>query len=100
MNIPTSEAPDPKLGHKEEGRTICVHSLAVLPQFQKRGLGKTLMLAYIQRLESQGVADRLALISHEELIPYYEGLGFENQGKSEAQFGGECLQILIVLYSH
>lgn len=88
MNIPTSDNQDPKLGHKEEGRTVCIHSLAVLPEYQKRGLGKTLMTAYIQRMETHGVADRLALIAHEELIPYYEGLGFENKGKSEAQFGG------------
>ena len=88
MNFPSSDAPDPKLGHKEEGRTVCIHSLAVLPEYQKRGLGKTLMMAYIQRMEAHGVADRLALIAHEELIPYYEGLGFENKGKSEAQFGG------------
>ena len=47
-----------------------------------------MMKAYIQRMESQGVADRLALIAHEALIPYYEGFGFENRGKSEAKFGG------------
>lgn len=88
MKIPSSDNPDPKLGHKEEGRTVCIHSLAVLPQYQKRGLGKTLVMAYVQRMEQQGVADRLALIAHEELIPYYESLGFENQGKSDAQFGG------------
>ena len=88
MDIPSSDSPDPKLGHKEEGRTICIHSLAVLPEFQKRGLGKTLVTAYVQRMEQQGVADRLALIAHEELIPYYEKFGFENRGKSDAQFGG------------
>ena len=88
MNIPTTDPPDPKLGHKEEGRTICIHSLAVLPQYQRRGLGKTLMKAYLQRMESHDVADRAALIAHEELIPYYEKLGFENKGKSEAQFAG------------
>ena len=91
MNIPergSKEPPDPKIGHKEEGRTVCIHSLAVLPQYQRRGLGKTLMKSYIQRMESQGVADRAALIAHEALIPYYEALGFENLGESAAQFGG------------
>ena len=88
MNIPASDSSDPKLGHKEEGRTICIHSLAVLPQYQRRGLGKTLMKAYIQRMESHDVGNRAALIAHEELIPYYESLGFENKGKSDAQFGG------------
>jgi GNAT superfamily N-acetyltransferase len=85
---PKASTPDPTLGHKEDGRTICIHSLAVLPQYQRRGLGKTLMEAYIQRIESHGVADRLALIAHEHLIPYYESFGFVNKGKSECQFGG------------
>lgn len=86
MEIPTPNTPE--AGHREEGRTICIHSLAVLPEYQKKGLGKTLTKAYIQRMESHGVADRLALIAHEALIPYYEGFGFQNKGKSKAQFGG------------
>lgn len=76
------------LGHKEAGRTICVHSLAVLPEYQGKGLGKTLMKAYIQRMESHGVADRVALIAHEGLIKYYEGFGYVNKGKSAVKFGG------------
>ena len=90
MKIPTSatDPPDPKVGHKEGGRTVCIHSLAVLPEYQRRGLGRTLMKAYLQRMESHGVADRAALIAHEQLIPYYENLGFESKGKSDAQFGG------------
>ncbi len=86
MAIPdpaSSEPEDPKIGHKETGRTLCVHSLAVLPQYQKRGLGKTLLKAYLQRMETQGVADRVAIIAHEELIPYYENFGFKNLGKSK-----------------
>lgn len=90
MAVPedSSKATDPKIGHKEQGRTLCIHSLAVLPAYQKRGLGKTLLKAYIQRMESQGVADRIALIAHDELIPYYEALGFRSLGKSKAQFAG------------
>ena len=88
MDIPKPDSPDPKLGHKEEGRTVCVHSLAVLPGYQGRGLGKTLMKAFLQRIESHGVADRVALIARESIIPYYEKLGFVNKGKSEVQFAG------------
>ncbi|WPG99395.1 Hypothetical protein R9X50_00220900 [Acrodontium crateriforme] len=85
---PTSTNDNSKLGHQETGRTICIHSLAVLPEFQSRGLGRTLMKAYLQRMEGQGVADRAALITHEPLIPYYESLGFVNQGPSPCKFGG------------
>ena len=79
---------DPHLGHKEEGRTICLHSLAVLPEYQNQGLGKTLVLSYIQRIQSAGVVDRIALLTYDRLVPFYERLGFEYRGKSKAQYGG------------
>lgn len=76
------------IGHNELGTTLAIHSLAVLPTYQNRGLGKTLMRAYIQRMESHGIAERLALIAHKELVPYYESLGFRCLGESRAEFGG------------
>jgi len=33
--------------HKDEGRTILIHSLAVLPQYQHLGLGRTLMESFL-----------------------------------------------------
>ncbi|PNS16331.1 Histone acetyltransferase Tip60 [Sphaceloma murrayae] len=74
-------------GHKEHGRTICIHSLAVLPDFQGRGLGRLLLRSYIQRMESSGVADRIAIIAHKELVGFYEGMGFESRGQSKVTFG-------------
>ncbi|KAF2774497.1 acyl-CoA N-acyltransferase [Teratosphaeria nubilosa] len=88
MAIPPPNTTNPNIGHKEEGRTICIHSLAVLPEYQRRGLGATLMRAYLQRIESHGVADHVALIAHDYLIAFYEKFGFVNKGRSEAQFGG------------
>lgn len=52
-------------GHQEAGRTIVLHSVAILPQFQGRGLGRVLMQAYIQQINGAGIADRLALIAHD-----------------------------------
>ncbi|KAM3420030.1 hypothetical protein BST61_g3340 [Cercospora zeina] len=88
MAIPTAETPDPNFGNKPEGRTVCIHSLAVLPEYQRRSLGSTLMKAYLHRLKTQSVADRAAIIAHDHLIPYYERFGFKNLGPSKAQFGG------------
>lgn len=53
------------VGHRDGGRTICVHSLGVLPSFQSHGLGRTLMMAYMQQMSGAGIADRIALIAHE-----------------------------------
>ncbi|RMY71779.1 hypothetical protein D0862_14562 [Hortaea werneckii] len=86
---PSSTPSDSSSGpHKEEGRTILIHSLAVLPQYQNLGLGRTLMESFLQRTEALGVADRAALITHEKLIPYYEKFGFQNKGLSECRFAG------------
>lgn len=75
-------------GHYENGRTIAVHSLAVLPAYQRIGLGKTIMKAYIQRMETSGNGDRIALLAHGHLVQYYESFGFVNKGESAARFGG------------
>jgi len=83
-----TKSSDAKLGHKEDGRTICIHSLAVLPQYQRQGFGRTLMKAYIQRMQASEVADRIALLAHDNLVSYYEQFGFENVGPSKATFGG------------
>jgi len=75
-------------GHREEGRTIILHSLAVLPNFQGKSLGRTLLSAYISMMNGTGIADRIALIAHEHNVPFYEKMGFENKGPSKAEFGG------------
>lgn len=75
-------------GHQEHGRTIAIHSLAVLPQYQRRNLGKTLLKAYTQRMESAGIADRIALLAHPHLSKFYEEQGFSNKGESKCKSHG------------
>lgn len=79
---------NPELGHKEAGRTVALHSLAVLPECQRIGLGRVVLRGFVQRMEGSGLVDRVALLSHEHLINFYEGCGFRCLGKSDATFGG------------
>jgi ribosomal protein S18 acetylase RimI-like enzyme len=69
MDFPKDwNSPDPKpstLGHQEGGRTIVMHSVAILPGFQGRGIGQILTKAYVQQMTGAGIADRLALIAHD-----------------------------------
>jgi len=82
------EAGDEPQGHQEAGRTICIHTLGVLPEYQKKGLGKILMKSFQQRMEGSGIADRISLIARKGLVALYTGLGFEETGMSKVQFGG------------
>ena len=78
----------PRKGHKEDGRTICLHSLAVLPRYQHKGVGRTLLRSYIQTMHEQRVADRLAIITYQDLVELYEKFGFKTLGESKTKFGG------------
>lgn len=84
----TTSSDNPQLGHRDDGRTLCIHSLAVLPDYQGQGLGSTLLRAFIQRIDGSGVADRITLLAHDSLIKFYERFGFENKGPSKATFAG------------
>lgn len=84
--IPTA---DPSAGHKPEGRTIALHSFAVLPTLRGRGLGGTLLRGWIQMMRASKIADSIALLTYERLIPLYEKFGFTCMGKSDATYGGE-----------
>lgn len=85
-----SQRPNPQdlRGHQEHGQTICVQTLGVLPAYQGRGLAKILMKSYQQRMETSGIAQRIALLAHEYLVRMYEGMGFVNKGRSPVKFGG------------
>ena len=65
-----------------------MHSLAVVPEWQNEGIGKTIMKAYLQRMEGAGIADRVALLARPELVGYYTRLGFVRKGTSKCEFGG------------
>ncbi|KAF2433533.1 acyl-CoA N-acyltransferase [Tothia fuscella] len=91
MEIPPDWQADPpgvsRLGHQEHGGTVAIHSLAVLPRYQGKGLGSTLLREYIKRIRQEGQVDRISLITYNRLITYYQQFGFENRGVSEARFG-------------
>lgn len=82
-----SRKPSP-LGHKEEGRTVALHSLAVSPKLQGCGLGKLIIKAYLQHIKQDNLADRVALIAQYHLISYYERFGFINLGQNKTTLGG------------
>ena len=87
-------------GHHPLGRTVAIHSVCVLPPYQHLGLGKILLRSYLQRMEGSGIADRAALLAHDELTEWYvSSLGFAQKGRSAATHGGGNLNDLVCLLS-
>ncbi|CAN6649370.1 polyamine N-acetyltransferase 1 [Trichomonascus vanleenenianus] len=74
-------------GHHEHGRTIAIHSVCVDKEFQGRSIGTIMLRDYIQRITVQHIADRMALLAHEELMPFYQRFGFEDSGPSSCKHG-------------
>ncbi|KAL2153119.1 hypothetical protein VTH82DRAFT_4274 [Thermothelomyces myriococcoides] len=85
---PAARAADKSVGHYEAGRTVGLHSLAVLPRLQRCGIGQMIIKAFLDQMKNCGLVDRVALICQDNLVSYYERLGFKHLGPSKAQFGG------------
>lgn len=73
--------------HNEQGRWQSVFGLDVVSEFRNRGFATMLMKALIQDAENEK-RDGVILTCKENLIPFYEGLGFQNQGVSASVHGG------------
>lgn len=76
------------IGHQDVGGTVCIHSIAVRPEYQSMGIGSVLLRSYLQRIKDAKIADRLALLAHDDMKKFYGRFGFDDMGSSQATFGG------------
>jgi ribosomal protein S18 acetylase RimI-like enzyme len=75
------------VGHVADGRNLVVFSLAVLPQYQKRGFARQLMMRFIEDARLLG-KKKVLLMCKSNLIAYYERMGFTHIGLSSSTHGG------------
>jgi ribosomal protein S18 acetylase RimI-like enzyme len=75
------------IGHDAGGRNMVIFALAVLPEFQKRGIAKQLMLRFIEEAR-QNKKEKVLLMCKKYLVAYYEGMGFVHAGLSKSTHGG------------
>lgn len=59
-----------------EGQTACISSMAVVPEFQRKGLGSA-MLQHCLAVEAQRGTQRAVLVATQAGRPLYEKFGFE-----------------------
>ncbi len=83
----TDEELKDMVGHVKDGRNMVVFSLAVLPEFQGKGISKQLMAMFIE-VSKALKKEKVLLICKSELIPYYQNYGFLYGGKSNSKHGG------------
>jgi ribosomal protein S18 acetylase RimI-like enzyme len=75
------------IGHDPHGKNLVVFALAVLPEFQKRGIANQLMSRFVEdaRLCKK---ENVFLMCKQHLIGYYERMGFTHLGLSRSTHGG------------
>ena len=61
----------------ESSNHIGIHSVVIKPEYQKKNLATLLLTDYIQKLSNQEIGNKIVLIAHEPLVPFYERVGFK-----------------------
>ncbi|MBN2116916.1 MAG: GNAT family N-acetyltransferase [Anaerolineales bacterium] len=75
------------IGHDPHGKNMVVFALAVLPEFQKRGIARRLMSRFLEEARRRK-KENVLLLCKRHLIAYYEGMGFTHAGLSRSTHGG------------
>ncbi len=83
----TDEALKDMVGHIKDGSNMVIFSLAVMPEFQGKGVSKHLMLRFIE-VSKVLEKEKILLICKSKLVPYYQNYSFVYSGKSNSKHGG------------
>ncbi len=73
--------------HNEEGKYQMIFGLDVLAEHRRKGIANKLMQAVIDSAKEEG-RKGVVLTCKDELIPFYEKMGFKNRGISKSTHGG------------
>lgn len=75
------------IGHDPEGRYLVIFSLAVDPDFRRRGISRALLDVFAEnaRAASKGA---ILLLCKEHLVGFYQKMGYSNRGPSASSHGG------------
>lgn len=73
--------------HNEDGKWQMIFGVETHPDFRGKGLAKAAVSEFIKQAEDEGRFG-LVLTCKEELLDFYEDLGFVNEGLSKSSHGG------------
>ena len=74
--------------HKEDGKSIMILGLDVLPEYRKQGLGRELVYNYCRREQARR-RERLVLTCLQNKVKMYTKFGFIDRGEANSSWGGE-----------
>ena len=75
------------VGHDSNGPHVVIMSVAVHPDFQRRGYASQLMSDFIRRMQDMH-KQSIHLVCQAHLIAFYESFGYQVIGESAANYGG------------
>lgn len=75
--------------HDPNGRNIMLLSLAVLPEYQMRGLARALVSHYLEHAQQEG-RKKVFLTCLDEKVAMYQKFGFQDLGMADSAWGGEA----------
>jgi len=74
--------------HDPEGQTLCIHSVSVAAEHQRKGIARRMLKAYLQYVQqTTPQIQSVQLICKEVLIPLYVSAGFTLVGPSPVAHG-------------
>ena len=73
--------------HRAEGPYQAIFSLAVLPDFQRQGIGGRLLQAMVDLARREG-RRAVTLTCRAFKVPYYASFGFQDRGIADSSHGG------------
>lgn len=74
--------------HEPTGQTLCLHSVCVQPEQQRKGIATSMVKAYLVYVQQTcPQIQSVQLICKEDLIPLYKAAGFRLLGVSEVVHG-------------
>jgi GNAT superfamily N-acetyltransferase len=87
-------------GHKEHGDTIVIHSMNVIPQYRRVGVGTLLLKEYCARMAASQSALVIAAYAHSKIFLFYQSVGLRRVRSSTVlQFGEEWTELRMSLVS-
>lgn len=74
--------------HDPDGENVMICSVAVLPEYRRQGIARSMMREFLGRQQEQGKKQAI-LTCVPGKVEMYEKFGFTDRGESESTWGGE-----------